>query len=53
MHTIQQKLLTLSKNTNLAQTSLREMAALIGMPAESPQKIKHHLEQLEKKGFIV
>ncbi len=52
MHPIQEKLLSLSKGKNLAQLSLREMAAAIGMPAESPQKIKHHLQQLEKKGFF-
>ncbi len=28
------------------------MARAIGMPNESPQKIKHHLLQLEKKGFL-
>jgi repressor LexA len=28
------------------------MAANIGMPSESPQKIKHHLIQLQKKGFL-
>ncbi len=32
--------------------SLRQMADAIGLSDESPQKIKHHLEQLEKKGFI-
>jgi len=52
MHIIQQKLLTLSKSENLAKMSLREMAAAIDMPEESPQKIKHHIEQLQKKGFI-
>ena len=52
MHPIQEKLLELSKRHNLAQISLREMAAAIGLPAESPQKIKHHLQQLEKKGFF-
>ena len=52
MHPIQEKLLNLSKETNLALVSLREMAAAIGLPAESPQKIKHHLQQLEKKGFF-
>lgn len=52
MHPIQEKLLNLSKETNLAQISLREMAAAIGLPDESPQKIKHHLQQLEKKGFF-
>lgn len=52
MHTIQQKLLELSKKENLAKFSLREMAKGIGMPKESPQKIKHHILQLQKKGFI-
>lgn len=52
MHPIQEKLLNLSKKTNLALVSLREMAAAIGLPDESPQKIKHHLQQLEKKGFF-
>jgi len=28
------------------------MAAMIGLPKETPQKIKHHLLQLQKKGFI-
>lgn len=52
MHPIQQKLLELSKTTNLATFSLREMARAIGMKQEYPQKIKHHLSQLEKKGFL-
>jgi SOS-response transcriptional repressor LexA len=52
MHTIQSKLLELSKSQNLAKLSLREMAKLIGLPHESPQKIKHHLVQLQRKGFL-
>lgn len=52
MHQIQEKLLTLSKTENLAALSLRGMAEAIGMPNESPQKIKHHLLQLQKKGFL-
>lgn len=52
MHPIQVKLLGLSKRENLAKLSLREMAKRIGLPNESPQKIKHHLLQLQKKGFI-
>ncbi len=52
MHIIQGKLLELSKKENLAKLSLREMAGAIGMPHESPQKIKHHILQLQKKGFI-
>ncbi len=52
IHPIQRKLLELSKRENLAKLTLREMARLIDMPNESPQKIKHHLLQLQKKGFI-
>ena len=53
MHEIQMKLLELSKRQNLARVSLREMAGLIGLPRESPQKIKHHLLQLQRRGFLV
>ena len=52
MHPIQQKLLALSATTNLAQLRLREMATRIGLPGESPQKIKHHLQQLQRKGLL-
>lgn len=52
MHPVQAQLLELSKTRNLAQMSLRDMAKAIGMPDESPQKIKHHILQLQKKGFI-
>lgn len=52
MHPIQEELLKLSRKENLAKLSLREMAKHIGMPGESPQKIKHHLLQLQKKGFL-
>lgn len=53
MHSIQEGLLELSKRKNLANLSLREMAKAISRPNESPQKIKHHLLQLQKKGFLV
>jgi SOS-response transcriptional repressor LexA len=52
VHPIQEKLLALSKKENLAKLSLREMANRIGSSQESPQKIKHHLLQLQKKGFL-
>lgn len=52
MHIIQSKLLALANNNNLSSYSLRGMASAIGLPRESPQKIKHHLLQLQKKGFI-
>jgi repressor LexA len=51
MHEIQKNLLSLSRNTNLGDKSLREIGGLIGV--NHPQKISHHLMQLEKKGFIV
>lgn len=52
MHEIQEKILELSKKENLAKLSLRTIAKYIGKSYEPPQKIKHHLVQLEKKGFL-
>jgi repressor LexA len=52
MHPIQQKLLELARNENLAQVTLREMATRIGLPHTSPQSVKHHLLQLQKKGLL-
>lgn len=52
MHEIQKKLLQLvAQGKNLGQFTLREIGDFIGEP-EKPQKIKHHLNQLEKKGLI-
>jgi repressor LexA len=53
MHPIQESLLDLSRRRNLAKLSLRQIAEEIGLSGESPQKIKHHLQQLEKRGFLV
>jgi SOS-response transcriptional repressor LexA len=53
VHPIQEELLALSRKENLAKLSLRDMANGIGRPKESPQKIKHHLLQLQKKGFLM
>ncbi len=50
MHKIQEQLLALATKKNLGKMSLREIGALINVPA--PQKVKHHLEQLEKKGLL-
>lgn len=50
MHPIQEKLLKLIDQKNLSDMTLRDIGELIKEPL--PQKIKHHLEQLEKKGFI-
>jgi len=51
MHKIQEKLLELSKKVSLKGKSLREIGDLVGVDNQ-PQKVKHHLAQLEKKGFI-
>jgi repressor LexA len=51
MHILQQKLLALSSEVNLASLGLRKLGQLIG--ESHPQKVKHHLEQLEKKGLLV
>jgi repressor LexA len=50
MHEIQRKLLSLAESVNLAELTLREIGAKIG--ETSPQKVKHHLQQLEKRGLI-
>lgn len=50
MHTIQEKLLKLIDQEALTDVTLRDIGERIKEPL--PQKVKHHLEQLEKKGFI-
>lgn len=50
MHDIQKTLLNLAQEKNLGQMTLREIGELID--EKSPQKVKHHLSQLEKKGLI-
>jgi repressor LexA len=50
MHEIQEKLLRVAREKNLGQYTLREIGSFIG--ERSPQKVKHHLAQLEKRGLI-
>lgn len=50
MHRIQQELLRVAQEKNLGQYTLREIGSFIG--ETSPQKVKHHLLELEKKGLI-
>lgn len=50
MHKIQEKILKLIEEKNLKGLTLREIGDLID--EKFPQKIKHHIDQLEKKGFI-
>ncbi len=50
MHPLQQKIIDIARNANLASLKLRELGQLIGEP--HPQKVKHHLNQLFKKGYL-
>lgn len=50
MHTLQEKIIQLVGEKNLGRMTLREIGQLVG--EKYPQKIKHHLSQLEKKGLI-
>lgn len=50
MHIIQEKLLKEVNKKNLSGMTLREVGSLIG--EKSAQKVKHHLTQLSKKGFV-
>lgn len=50
MHSIQEKLLKILNSQPLQGQTLRQIGELIG--ETSPQKIKHHLEQLQERGLI-
>jgi|SRR3989344_2335672 len=50
MHTLQGKLLKLSGSNDLSKMSFRQIGKLVN--ESSPQKIKHHLLQLEKNGLL-
>ncbi|MBI2482095.1 MAG: hypothetical protein HYV76_00810 [Candidatus Vogelbacteria bacterium] len=50
MHYIQEKLLKLIDHQNISGLTLRDIGSLIN--ETFPQKVKHHLSQLESKGFI-
>lgn len=53
MHEIQEKLLKLIATKDISQLTLREICKLVDVSEKLPQKIKHHLNQLEIKGFII
>jgi len=50
MHILQEKILKLVSEKNIGTMTLREIGALVG--EQYPQKIKHHITQLERKGLI-
>jgi len=52
MHIIQEKLISLADNYNLSDLTLRKIGELVSEP-NSPQKIKHHINQLIGRGLLV
>ena len=50
MHELQEKLLKVIDEKNIGALTLRDIGALVG--EKLPQAVKHHLSQLERKGFI-
>jgi len=51
MHQIQRDILNLSTKNDLSKMTLREIGKAINQ-GDAPQKIKHHLKQLEAKGLL-
>jgi len=51
MHNIQKKILDLVSNKPLENISMRQIGILAGV--DHPQKTKHHIEQLEKRGLVI
>lgn len=51
MHPLQEKLLKLVSEKNIGSLTLRQIGEVI--KEKFPQKVKHHLYQLEQKGFII
>jgi repressor LexA len=52
MHIIQEKLINLADEYNLSDLTLRKIGELVYEP-NSPQKIKHHINQLISRGLLV
>ncbi len=50
MHYLQQKILGLSERMDISKMGLRQIGKFI--EEDHPQKVKHHLKQLEKRGLI-
>ena len=50
IHPVQSKLLSITSQINLKTMSLREIALMVD--ETHPQKVRHHLNQLEKKDLI-
>jgi repressor LexA len=50
MHKVQKKILSISKKRDISDLSLRELGQLVDV--DHPQRVKHHLNQLYKKGYL-
>lgn len=50
MHTTQKKILKIIEKKDISKMTLRELGELIN--EDHPQKVKHHLNQLIRKGFV-
>ncbi|NQU85797.1 MAG: hypothetical protein HQ541_08560 [Mariniphaga sp.] len=50
MHHLQQKILNLSEKMDISKMGLRQIGKFI--EEDHPQKVKHHIGQLEKRGLI-
>jgi DNA-binding IclR family transcriptional regulator len=52
-HPIQQAILDVAAGKGIDDLSLREVARVAGLPrSTSPQKVKHHVSQMVKYGFL-
>ena len=50
MHITQERILKLAEKQDIGKLKLREIGSKVGEP--HPQKVKHHLQQLIKKGIL-
>lgn len=52
MHEVQKNLMILANKKELSSLTLRDIGEEVGLGREKPQIIKHHLQQLVKRGLL-
>lgn len=52
MHEVQKNLMILANKKELSRLTLRDIGEEVGLGREKPQIIKHHLQQLVKRGLL-
>lgn len=52
MHEVQKKIMALANKKDLTEFTLRDIGEKVGLGREKPQIIKHHLQQLVKRGLL-